>query len=33
MAEEIIIEDEEIFSIPLVLKPIILQNGPKFSVS
>ena len=33
MIEEQILDEDEIFSIPLALKPIIFRTGPKFSVT
>ena len=33
MADEQILDQEEIFSIPLALKPIIFRTGPKFNVT
>ena len=32
MIEEQILDEDEIFSIPLALKPIIFRTGPKFVV-
>ena len=33
MMLEVILDEDEIFSIPLALKPIIFRTGPKFSVT